>query len=62
MCSHKDEVPKCFTFAALMVFLQIQKGLLLNYCKCISTNRAEGPTQTKGVNVCSSNICTNIST
>lgn len=60
MCSYKDEVPKCFSFAALVVFLQIQKGLFLGYCKCINSIRAEGPTQTKGVNVHSSNIYTSI--
>lgn len=60
MCSHKDEDPKCFTFVALVLFLQIQKGLLWNYCKCINSTKAGGPTQTKGLNVQSSNIYTDI--
>lgn len=59
MYSHKDELPRCFTSAALMVFLQIQMGLFLSYFKCSSSIKAELPTQTKAVNVHSSNIYTN---
>lgn len=60
MYSHKDEFPKCFTSASLEVFLQIQMGLFLSYFKYNSSIKAEGLTQTKAVNVHSSNIYTNI--